>query len=96
MEYLRKKIFNKRKLALLIGMSPTLFDAKLNHRHYNKFNPDELELINKKIKEQFQDMPDVLRVLLIDFCEELSIPALNLLEAGEFGYVVDNYINKLM
>ena len=65
MEYLRKKILNKRKLALLIGMSPSLFDAKLNHRNYNKFNPNELDLINKKIKEQFQDMPDVLKVLLL-------------------------------
>ena len=77
-------------------MPASLFDAKLNHRNYNKFNPDELDLINKKIKEQFQDMPEVLKVLLIDFCEELNISALMLLELGEFDYVVDSYINKLM
>ena len=77
-------------------MSPSLFYAKLNHRNYNKFNPDELALINNKIKEQFKNMPEVLRITLIDFCEELCIPALDLIKAGKFEYVVDSYMNKLM
>ena len=95
MEYLKKKIFTKTKIALLVGMSPSLFNAKLYNNNYNKFNPDECELINIKIKEQFNDMPDVLRLLLVDFCEELNLSALDLLRMGEFEYVVDSYINKM-
>jgi len=96
MQYLKKQIFTKTKIALLVGMSPSLFSAKLNNKNYNKFNPDECELINRKIKEQFQEMPDVLRLLLVDFCEELNLSALDLLRMGEFEYVVDNYMNKMM
>jgi hypothetical protein len=95
MKYLIRKIFNKTQVAKACNMKPKVFNMKLNHVNYNKFNESELQIINKALAEEILNMEPVLRILLIDFCEELSMPAIELLKMGEFEYVVDSYINKL-
>lgn len=55
MEYLKNKIFNKSEIARLIGISPDLFRQKLYKRHFNKFTPEQIQQINKIVKEIFEN-----------------------------------------
>lgn len=75
-------------------MNRKIFNLKLNKTNYNKFNETELDIINKEIARQILDMEPVLRIILTDFCENLSIPAIDLLKMGEFDYIVDYYLNN--
>ena len=93
MTYLKSLIFNRAQIAVKIGMSPSLFRAKLNNINWNRFNMDELEQIDKAIKDVI-DGSNVNRMMLLDFCENISLPAIDLIKEGYFDYVVDHYFNN--
>ena len=54
---------------------------------------DELEQIDKAIKDVI-DGSNVNRMMLLDFCENISLPAIDLIKEGYFDYVVDHYFNN--
>ena len=81
---------NKSKLARLIGISPTLFNMKLENINYNKFSLEELRSIEKALENELETFRKEL--LIYTEMEKKYCPEGHLwIEAKNTGLYLDYY-----